>query len=202
MPLQRNEFIPQSITTVYSSPSGLTDIRTGAPYQMGGLYPGTYFDLTEAEAQALSSNLHTGRYRFVQIDSAATAANIKQGTIGLMKSLAGGVNLITSYDQGLNGGIRPVVFLGTVTSAQVSAGAYVFVQEAGDASVLMKSSLTNGAPAAGDLVVSAATGVVDDPTQSTNLTYALEKLIIGTAEAAPTANTLCRVMLNLPVIQG
>ena len=56
MPLQRNEFMPQDMVTVYNSPSGLTDTRTGYPYQMGGLIVGGFFDLT---AYA-STGAHTG----------------------------------------------------------------------------------------------------------------------------------------------
>src|SRR5271165_3666296 len=146
MPLIRNEYLPQDMVTVYTSPSGMTDTRTGAPYNMGGLLVGGYFDLTEAEAQAYGrSQLHEGRYRYVQIDSGATASNIVQGSIGLMKSLAGGVNLITSYDKGLAAGLRPVVFINAPTAAQVLAGAYVFVQEQGDASLLAAGSIAIGA---------------------------------------------------------
>lgn len=190
MPLQRNEFLPQDMVTVYNSPSGLIDTRTGYPYQMGGLLVGGYFDLTEQEAQSYGRNqLHEGRYRFVQIDSGATAANIVQGSIGLMKSLALGVNVITSYDKGLNAGIRPVVFLAAITAAQVAAGAYVFIQEEGDALVLAANSIT--APA-GTVVQSTTGGVVNNGTTNP----------IGVAMATASANTLFRTLLNLPIIQG
>src|SRR5580698_1698487 len=85
MPLQRNEFLPQNLLSVYPASSGMVDIRTGLAYSAGGLYPGTYFDLTEGEAQALSGNvLHAGRYRFVQLDTGATAADVLAGCIGAM----------------------------------------------------------------------------------------------------------------------
>lgn len=202
MPMQRNEFLPIDLVAVYNSPSGLLDTRTGYPYQMGGLIVGGYFDLTEAEAQAYGrAQLHEGRYRFVQIDSGATAAYIKQGTIGLMKSLALGVNVITSYDQGLNAAIRPVVFLATVTAAQVTAGAYVFVQEAGDATVLGKTSgVTNASPAAGDVINSIATGTCEDLATPGSLI----PTTIGYALSAPnhSATATFRVLMDVPLVNG
>jgi hypothetical protein len=76
-----------------ASSSGQTDLRTGLALQGGNLVPGDYFDLTEAEANALSytttGTLHAGRYRWVLVDSAATAANVKTGTVGLLRSHSG-----------------------------------------------------------------------------------------------------------------
>lgn len=202
MPLQRNEFMPQDMVAVYNSPSGLTDTRTGYPYMMGGLLVGGYFDLTEQEAQLYGrQQLHEGRYRFVQVDSGATAANIVQGSIGLMQSVAKGVNVITSYDKGLNNAIRPVVFLAAITAAQVSAGAYVFIQEQGDASVLGKTGgVTNAAPAAGDVINSIANGFVDDLASPGSPVLTT----LGLALTAPshTATALFRILLDEPIIQG
>lgn len=198
MSRKRNEFMPQNMLTVYSSPSGMTDPRTQLPYYAGGLLVGDYFELTEAEAQALSNNqLHEGQYRFVQIDSTATAANIVQGSIGFMKTLSLGVNFITSADKALSINIRPVVFLAPLSSAQVLAGAYVFVQEAGDAFVTAKTSLTNGSPAVGDIINGTANGLVDDPTTQ-NVTGST----IGIATQLPTGGGQFRLMLDLPPMAG
>ncbi len=205
MPLQRNEFLPQSLTSVYTSPSGMTDIRTGLPYLAGGLIVGGFFDLTEAEAQNLSGNvLHTGRYRFIQLDSTATASNVKFGSIGLMKTLALGPNFITSFDKGLAAGLHPVVFVASPTSTQISAGAFIFVQELGVAVVNYRATLTAAAPAVGDLVVtfSGGGGLLDDPTQSTALTYALEANIVGEAIGLPTGGGQGTIILSPFVWQG
>lgn len=202
MPLQRNEFMPQDMVAVYNSPSGLTDTRTGYPYNFGGLIVGGYFDLTEQEAQLYGrQQLHEGRYRFVQVDSGATASNIVQGSIGLMQSVAKGVNVITSYDKGLNNAIRPVVFLAAITAAQVLAGAYVFIQEQGDASVLGKTGgVTNAAPAAGDVINSIANGFVDDLASPGSPVLTT----LGLALTAPshTTTALFRILLDEPIIQG
>jgi len=205
MPLQRNEFLPQSFTTVYASPSGMADIRTGVPYQAGGLIVGTYFDLTEAEAQNLSGNvLHTGRYRFVQIDSTATASNVKFGSVGLLKSLALGVNFITSFDKGVAAGLHPVVFVASPSSTQISAGAFIFVQEAGIATVNYRASLTNGSPAVGDLIstFSGGGGLLDDLTQSTQPTFTQIANIFAQAISLPTGGGQGVVELDPEIWQG
>ena len=200
MPLQRNEFIPQSMTTVYTSPSGMTDIRTGQPYRAGGLYPNVYFDLTEKEAQAYGPNLHSGRYRFVQIDSTATASNLVLGSIALMKTFAQGLNFITSYDLGLSPALRQVVMLQTLTSAQVLAGAWVFVQELGIATVQGKTGgVTNASPAVGDVINVISPGTVDDlATPGT-----VVSTTVGFAVSAPnhTGTATFLAELALPVLQ-
>ncbi len=72
------------------SQSGQTDPITGFPYAGGGLNLGDYFDLTSEEAPNASYTtngiLFQGRYRYVQVDSGATAANVKTGTVGYMRS--------------------------------------------------------------------------------------------------------------------
>ena len=198
-----------------TSPSYFTDLRTGQPVLAGGLNLGDYFDLTNEEANQLSYKtngiLYAGRYRRVQVDSGATAANVKTGTIGLMPSLAvvsvnplgtrnPPMNIVTSYDQNIGGkSVRPVVFLNSITP-----GNYGFIQELGVATVLGKTSLT-ATPAIGDLIATdsaANNGTVDDPTQSTSLTYALAKLLLGAAIDLPVSNGLFRILLNTPVVQG
>ena len=199
-----------------TSASGQGDRRTGQPVNAGGLNQGDYFDLTNKEALQLSNTatgtLYNGRYRRVQVDSGATAANVKTGTIGLMPSLAvvgtnilgtknPPMNIVTSYDQAIGntvGGVRQVVFLNSITP-----GNYGFVQELGTASVLGRTTLTAAAPAIGDVIISIATGVVDDPTQSGSPTYALSKAIVGEAIDLPVNNALFRFLLQGgPVVRG
>jgi hypothetical protein len=196
-----------------ASPSYFQDLRLGIPVFAGGLNQGDYFDLTNKEAAQASyvtnGTLYCGRFRRVLVDSGATAGNVKTGTIGLMPSLAAVIadgdpagkpteNIVTSYDQSLGNAttVRPVVFLNAITP-----GNYGFVQELGIATVLGRATLTNATPSIGDLIVSYTAGVVDDPTQSTSLTYALQKLILGAAIDLPKSNGLFRIQLNLPVLQ-
>ncbi len=197
-----------------TSPSYFTDLRTGQAIYAGGLNLGDYFDVTNGEAAQLSQTsvglLYSGRYRRVQVDSGATAGNVKTGTIGLLPSLAAIIadgdpagkptgNIVTSYDQPIGntaGGIRMVVFLNSITP-----GNYGFVQELGIATVLGKSSLTAASPAIGDVIVATTSGLVDDPTQSGSPTYATLKTVLGDAIDLPVNGGKFRVLLNLPVVQ-
>lgn len=181
-----------------TSPTYLTDLRTGLPVFAGGLNLGDYFDLTETEAQGLDYTtlpqvaLHAGRYRRVQVDSGATASNVKTGTIGLMVSgLQPNLNVVTSYDKGIVGA-HPVVFLNAITP-----GNYGYVQELGIASVLCGATLQKAAPATGDVLVSTTLGVAQDLTAQT-----IDIANLGIALSPPSPNTLCLVALNLAVHQG
>ena len=73
-----------------TSQSGMSDPISGQPYNSGGLNLGDYFDITNDEAMSLSYQtngiLYAGRYRWVQVDSGATAANVKTGTVGYIRS--------------------------------------------------------------------------------------------------------------------
>jgi hypothetical protein len=204
-----------------TSASGMADVYTSFPYNAGGLVLGDYFDLTNSEAyrncKPSVGTLYCGRYRRIQVDSGATAANVKTGTIGMMPSLAAigqdvgtgpqvgsaappSMNVVTSYDQSIGGGskvVRPVVFLNAITP-----GNFGWVQELGVASVLGKSALTATTPAIGDVMIVTTGGVVDDPTQSTSLTYTLFGSIVGVALDIPFANKAFRILMSeFPTVQ-
>lgn len=193
-----------------TSASYFTDLRTGQDVNAGGLNAGDYFDLTNPEANNLSYSvngiLYAGRYRRVKVDSGATAANVKTGTIGLMPSLAAtsplnslgtrnpAMNIVTSYDQaiGLSNSVRPVVFLNAITP-----GNWGFVQELGVATVLF-GALT-GTPAIGGVINSVATGLADAPTSAT----AIVRTSVGIAIDLPAAGLKSRILLQyVPVVQG
>jgi len=74
----------------FPTASGIQDLRTGQDFPAGGLNLGDYFDATEQEANNASALniglLHHGRYRLVQVDSGATAANVKTGTVGYLRA--------------------------------------------------------------------------------------------------------------------
>ena len=82
------------------SPSGQTDNQTGYPYEGGGLNLGDYFDITNEEAANASyttnGQLFWGRYRYVLVDSGATAANVKTGTVGYMRQGSTVASVVTS----------------------------------------------------------------------------------------------------------
>lgn len=126
------------------SPSGQTDNMTGYPYEGGGLNLGVYFDLTNDEAATASYTtnglLYSGRYRYVQVDSGATAANVKTGTVGYMrlgstvKSVVvltqGSGQTVGTYQIASTGGggtgaiIQVVVASATSITASVVSGGY------------------------------------------------------------------------------
>ena len=81
----------------FTSPTGITDMATGQPIGAGGLNLGDYFDATNQEAASASYTnnglLFSGRYRLVQVDSGATAANVKTGTVGYLRA---GLNVVSA----------------------------------------------------------------------------------------------------------
>jgi hypothetical protein len=257
----------------FTSPTALTDLRTGQPFAAGGLNLGDFFDATEQEANQASYTtnglLHSGRYRYVQVSSAATAANVAVGKIGYMQPgsfvqsvqvltqgtgqtvgtyvvtgsgggatvqatiqvvvntatsisvtlltpgygytsaptftlVTGGtpgtvaaqlnpvINGVTSYDNALAAGIRPVVFLNSITP-----GNYGFVQELGVATVLGKATSFTGSAAIGVVVNAITAGVVDVPTATTTFV----PTTVGLAIDLPVVAALFKVLLNGPVVQ-
>lgn len=179
-----------------TSPTGISNLRTGAPVFAGGLNLGDYWDATEQEANTASNTttgtLHAGRYRRVQVDSGATASNVKTGTIGYM--LAGGqpqLNLVTSYDKSIPGA-HPVVFLNTVTP-----GNYCQVQELGVANCLCGATITKSSPNTGDLINATTLGVVDDPTVQETVPTS-----IGIALDPPNPATIIRVYMTVAPTAG
>jgi len=94
----------------FTSPTGLTDMASGQPVAAGGLNLGDYFDATNQEAANASFGvngiLYSGRYRLVQVDSGATAANVKTGTVGYLR-------------QGGSGAVKTVVITAPGTGATV-----------------------------------------------------------------------------------
>lgn len=195
-----------------TSASGMADTYTGFPYNAGGLNLGDYFDCTSAEAfrncKPSVGVLYAGRYRRIQVDSGATASNVKTGTIGCMASQAaqgqdigniGGalpvsMNVVTSFDQSIGGGskcVRPVVFLNSITP-----GNFGWVQELGVATVLGASSFNASPPAIGDVVQVTTSGLVTDPLQSTQLTSTTYGSIVGTAVDIPFTSAKFRVILD------
>ena len=195
-------------TTGDPTASGLQEPITGQTMNYGGLEVGDYFDLTDAEAYSLSNTsigtLYGGRYQRVLLDSAATASNVQIGKLAYLKSIGAleGPSPTTSFGAfstvtDISHALASDTFVGVFLSS-LAPGYYGFIQVQGRATVYGKSSLTNGAPAVGDLLTAGALGTVDDPTQSTALTYALQSLIIGKALQAPASGTYFQAKLEIP----
>lgn len=133
-----------------SSASGMTDQYTGQPMYGGGLNLGDYFDVTNDEAANASYTtngiLFSGRYRYVMVDSGATAANVKTGTVGYVRagSTVKSVELLTAGSgqtagtytiqatAGSGGGSGAIIQVvvgsgGTITSVSVVNGGFGYV---------------------------------------------------------------------------
>lgn len=132
----------------FTSPTGLTDMATGQPVAAGGLNLGDYFDATNQEAAnasyATNGKLYAGRYRLVQVDSGATAANVKTGTVGYLRAGggAGSVNavIITNAGTGATAGTYTVA--ATVGSGAGSGSVIQVV--VGSAGTITSVSVLNG----------------------------------------------------------
>ena len=150
MPLVRGLPTWKNINSQNSTTSsGQTDNMTGQPYYGEGLLLGLYADLTNDEAASVSNTatgiLYNGRYRWVQVDSGATAANVKTGTVGFMRqgSTVKSVVVLTqgsgqtvgtyqvSANPGVGGGtgavIQVVVTSATSITVSVLNGGYGYI---------------------------------------------------------------------------
>lgn len=103
----------------FPTASGVQDSRTGQDDPAGGLNLGDYFDATEREANAQSflgnGLLHSGRYRLVLVDSNATAANVRTGTVGCIRagSFVQGAEIVTPGTGGTPGTYNIPAFPGS-----------------------------------------------------------------------------------------
>lgn len=133
----------------FSSPTALSDPITGQPYTGGELNVGDYTDVNNDEAKSMQNTangiLWEGRYRFVQVDSSATAANVKTGTVGYLKNgstLASVViatagsgqtngTFVVAANAGVGGGsgaaINVTIAGGVITSVSVNNPGYGYV---------------------------------------------------------------------------
>ena len=106
-------------------------------------------------------------------------------------------NFISSFDSS-SAQLSTVrgVSLTTITAAQITAGAWIVIQEEGIAPILVTTA--SGTPAAGNQVVAAtAAAVTTNSTISTGVVG-----FMGFTLDIPTASATCRVLLNLPIQQG
>ena len=105
-------------------------------------------------------------------------------------------NIVQGYDSSAIALAQPRgVFLASATSTQVTAGAYMIIQELGIAPVLVVTATNT---AIGAYAAATLGGIVTTTTASTSLPVGY---LCTTLDLA-AANTLIRVALELPVFQG
>jgi hypothetical protein len=138
-----------------TSSSGQTDPVTGYSYPGDGLYPGIYADMTNDEAANASNPLvgsgllYNGRYRWVKVDSGATAANITTGTIGYIRS---GSTVKTAVTTNVGSGLTTGVY-------QIPAN----VGSGGGSGAILQISVSGGVIVGNPIVIAGGFGYVSAP---------------------------------------
>jgi hypothetical protein len=133
----------------FTSPTGLTDAYNGQPVAAGGLNLGAYFDATNAEAAnasfSVNGKLYAGRYRLVQVDSGATAANVKTGTIGYLAAGGGSgtVKTVVITNAGTGATVGTYTIAATIGSG-AGSGAVIQVTVGAAGTITAVSVLNSG----------------------------------------------------------
>ena len=173
-------------TTYTGDPSPGTLVSTaqvsGSIVQSYGGQVGGILTLAEGMASYYSNpaaqQLYAGDYQYVQYYSASSATAVL-GQILFWQNLLNG-NWVVTPDETTGDS----AMIAGISLAPVAKGNYWWIQTRGVAPVKFKASLTNASPAIGDLIAVDTTtpsNLADDPTQSTTMTYALSKVVLGRA---------------------
>ena len=141
--------------------------------------------------------LNGGNYTTPTIPTFTLAAGGTPGTV--QAQFMASSNFVTSFDStAINNLAARGLFLAPVTAAQITAGAFVLIQEEGIGQVWVTTSAAGASgqtlwasPASGTTTVSTAAVVT--------ASYAGT---LGNAIDLPVVQSLCRVQLTLPVRQG
>ena len=192
MPLQQILPIWGGLNTANSASStGLVDPVTNQQYNTGGLEAGDYFDMTEKEANMVSNTTigtcHAGRYRYVQLDSGANAANVKTGTVGYLRAggSAGKVTsvVITNAGTGATAGTYNI----SATAGNGGTGATIQVI-VGSGGTITSAVVTNSgsgyvsAPSFSLTATSTAAGAVQAQLDSSpNVVTSYDQIVAGTS---------------------
>lgn len=178
-----------------TSPSGTIvygyDGMLGQKFAVNGLASGSPAEATRLSNTAIAT-LHGGVYQYVKFLSTAVGANIRGGIV-FWSDIDNFVVTpdVTLATQGLIAGVSLAVDV---------AGDYSFIQVAGLAEVLFKSSITKTTPAAGDLVIvdqggGTPTARGDVLADATSITSPILKSVIGVAVAVPVGAAVSTVLL-------
>lgn len=162
----------------FTSPTGLTDMSTGQPVAAGGLNLGDYFDATNEEAANASYSvngiLYAGRYRLVQVDSSATAANVKTGTVGYLAAGGGA------------GAVKTVVI--TVAGTGATAGTYVIgatLGSGGGSGAVIQVVVGSGGTITSAMVLNGGFNYSSVPTFSLTVTNTTAGAVAAQLDASP-----------------
>jgi len=166
----------------FTSPTGLTDSSSGQPIAAGGLNLGDYFDATNGEASNASyganGRLYAGRYRLVQVDSGATAANVKTGTIGYLASGSG------------SGLVRNAVITNAGTGA--TAGTYTIAAtlgSGGGSGAVLQVTVGSAGTITAVSILNAGYGYSSVPSFSLTATGTTGGAVVAQLDSSPNAVT-------------
>ena len=178
-----------------TSPSGSIvygyDGMLGNKYAVNGLTAGSPAEAARLSNTAIAT-LHGGVYQYVKFLATSSTANIAGGIV-FWQDID---NFVVTPDvplstQGLIAGIGLAVTV---------KGDYGFIQVAGLAEVLFKSSITKTTPAVGDLVIvdqggGTPTARGDVLADATSITSPIFKSVVGVAVAVPVGAAVSTVLL-------
>lgn len=159
-----------------ASPDGLGR----SPGQVGQI-----FELSESEAQKMSSNLHAGKYQYVLFQSGSSNANAR-GQVVEWATAAKEEVFTCNPDPTTAGLSRPA----GIALGAVSKGQYGFIQVEGLATVLCKASVTTTTDGTIGVYVSDTVGDVDSLADATTTTNLQVKSVLGTFAEAPANGAL------------
>lgn len=179
----------QTIRVSTGNIATVNDTQPGGPSQDGlGRAPGQVgqiFELSETEAQKMSTNLHAGKYQYVLFQSGTTNSNAR-GQVVEWATAAKEEVWTCNPDPTTAGLARPAgIALGAVTK-----GNYGFIQVEGLATVLCKASVTTTTDGTIGVYLSDTVGAVDSLADGTTTTNLQVKSTIGTFAEAPANGAL------------
>lgn len=185
--------IGQPLASVSGVPVIGYDGQLGQKYAVNGLTAGAPAEATRLSNTALGT-LYGGLYQYVQFKTTSTNAHILGGIV-FWSDIPNFIVTpdVTAGTQGLVAGVSLAVNV---------KGDYGWIQVAGLASVLFKSSITKATPAIGDLVIvdqggGTPTARGDILADATNITSPILKSVIGVAYGtAPAGATVSQVLLT------
>lgn len=187
------------MNTVNDVVAGGTEDLTNAAHYAGVLGQRIWLDGTPSGVKYNSTvgTVYGGKFQYVKLYLSATASAVLGAFVAWAWDQDNNAFEDYTVTTDVNNAIRTGRIAGVILNPNWTKGQFSWIQVTGKATVKFVSSLTAATPADGDLlIVASASGLVDDPTQSGNPTYATLKAVIGTAIGAPVSNTTGLVLLR------
>lgn len=177
--------------TILTAGSGQTAGTYTATANTGGAV--IQYVIGSAGTLIAATVLNGGSYSSTSIPTFTIAAGGTPGTV--QSQLVASSNFVTTFDSSaINVLMARGIFLATITAAQISAGAWVVIQEAGISPVYVTTATQT---ASGSILWAATASAV-----TANVGTASYTGTLGWAIDVVTASALCRCQLNLPIRQG